>query len=256
MDIKQAKQWLLYEKYNGNISATFINDCERLEAGEPLAYVIGTIPFLHTTIHLDSRPLIPRPETEYWVEKALIIIKQEAESRQDPLHILDLCAGSGAIGVAIAKDIPSASITLAEIDPLHLTTIQKNITANKLSAHNLKILQSDVFSNITGRHDFILTNPPYIDPAQEHTDASVLQYEPHLALFGGTGGMKVIESIIQQAPDFLTDSGQLWIEHEPEQEFLLHELANSFFQISSHRDQYGHIRYSTLTKLPFVKEVQ
>src|SRR5690606_26669366 len=103
MTLNQEEQWLLEEKYAGAESEAFRADLKRLTGGEPLGYVIGHVPFLDCRIHLDSHPLIPRPETEYWVEKAMVAIKEVAggpEAR--PLHVLDLCAGSGCIGVAVA----------------------------------------------------------------------------------------------------------------------------------------------------------
>ncbi len=92
----QDEVWLLREKYQGVKTDAFFEDCARLKNGEPLAYIIGSIPFLNTTIFLDAHPLIPRPETEFWVEKAIAHMNVRA-----PLRILDLCAGSGCIGVAV-----------------------------------------------------------------------------------------------------------------------------------------------------------
>ncbi len=244
-------EWLLREKYHGEKSAAFFADCARLEAGEPLAYIIGYVPFLDCTIYLDSHPLIPRSETEYWVEKAIIEIQR---APKNPLRILDLCAGSGAIGVAVAKAIPEAHVTFAELDPAHLPTIEKNFTHNlsidkTVLAEQYKIVASDLFTNITGRFDFILTNPPYIDQAANTVDESVATHEPHLALFGGQDGLAIIEQIITNAPDYLTTHGQLWIEHEPFQSDAIVGLAVAQgFACTTHKDQYDTARYSVLTR--------
>jgi release factor glutamine methyltransferase len=265
----QEASWLLCEKYHGHDCPAYHEDLARLAAGEPLAYVIGYVPFLGCKIWLDSRPLIPRPETEYWVEKAIITIKQSVTPRgtlgnslgfpseqlttepliDEHLHILDLCAGSGAIGVAVANHIPQSNVTFAEIDHIHLPTIKKNIdhTRSQNSSVNWTITQSDLFENITSTFDFILTNPPYIDPALDRTELSVKNYEPPLALYGGDGGLALIKKIIAQAPIHLQPQGQLWIEHEPEQAEALAALGTTAgFAVTTHPDQYGVLRYSVL----------
>lgn len=222
-------------------SEAFHADLERLRAGEPLAYVIGHISFLNCQIHLDSRPLIPRPETEYWVEKVLPFIKAKGGG----VRVLDLCAGSGCIGVAVAKVIPDAQVTFSEIDPAHIHTIQKNIDTNLIKG--CEAVQSDLFENVSGKFDFILTNPPYIDPVIDRAEAKVKEYEPHLALYGGVRGMEVIDSIIATAPDYLNQDGQLWIEHEPEQSEAVRQSAEANgFQTATHKDQYGIERCSVV----------
>jgi HemK-like putative methylase len=277
----QEYDWLLREKYHGEKSEAFLADCARMESGVPLAYIIGSIPFLDCTIYLDSHPLIPRTETEWWVEQAISVVRNTIQSTHSvavtkspqrkysergrasellpsELHyqVLDLCAGSGAIGVAVAKAIPEAVVTFAEIDPNHLPTIQKNLTENTFIYESIKypVIESDVFSNVTGTFDFILTNPPYIDAKANTVDASVIAHEPHLALFGGIGGMEIIARIITDARAYLTPQiGQLWIEHEPFQADAIMEIAQLHgFESVTYTDQYGTVRYSILT-LPVAK---
>jgi release factor glutamine methyltransferase len=253
--MNKDQEWLLKEKYNGDKSAAFFADCERLASGEPLAYVIGAIPFLDCTIHLNSKPLIPRPETEFWVEKAINTIKSAQGSPRQGLgepwadiRVLDLCAGSGAIGVALAKAIPEAPVTFAELDPNHLPTIKINITGNGIDASRCEMIASDLFQAVTGTFDFILTNPPYIDAAAKTVDESVTAHEPHLALFGGLAGMEIIARIVEGARAKLALPGQLWIEHEPFQSDAIAILADAHgFSATTYPDQYGTHRYSVLT---------
>ncbi len=261
----QEIAWLLKEKYQGEKSDAFFADSERLLAGEPLAYIIGSLPFLNCQIALDSHPLIPRPETEYWTEQAINAIKAES-SRRDlvvrglasnklPVSVLDLCAGSGAIGVAVAKAVPAAHVTFAEIDPAHLPTIKKNLSENLTPEQNdfsgqYEIVASDLFTIVTGNFDFILTNPPYIDKVANTVDDSVIAHEPALALFGGNVGMEIITNIIRGAKTYLNDDGQLWIEHEPFQCDAIATLAAEYqFSVMHHQDQYGTYRYSVLSPL-------
>lgn len=246
----QEADWLLTEKYGGEKNAAFFADVARLEAGEPLAYLIGSIPFLNTTITLSSHPLIPRPETEFWVEKAIAAIKETQNLTERTMHVLDLCAGSGCIGVAVGHAIPESIIHFGEIDAAHLPTITHNCEANGLTEARRRIVQSDLFAGFKTepqlRYDFILSNPPYIDPAIDRAEASVKAHEPALALYGGFAGMELIAHIITQAPNYLLPHGQLWLEHEPEQVEMIATLAEGQFTISIHTDQYGVRRFTQL----------
>jgi len=245
------EQWLLEEKFGGVESEAFHADLVLLQSGTPLAYLIGSIPFLGSTIYLDSHPLIPRTETEFWTEKAIAAIRQDV--RPD-VHVLDLCAGSGAIGVAIAKSLPEIQVDFAEIDLVHLPTIQKNIKYNLSEYSNrleYSVYESDLFENVKEKkYDFILTNPPYIDPEIDRAESSVKLHEPHLALYGGTDGMECITKIIKRAPAHLTPHGQLWIEHEPEQSKEIAVFAKKHgFSSLAYKDQYDVERYSVLKLL-------
>lgn len=257
-DTAREIAWLLREKYGGVESEAFNTDCARLASGEPLGYVIGQVPFLDCRIWLDSCPLIPRPETEYWVEKAALEMKLVSARNAfttTKLRVLDICAGSGAIGVAVAKAVPEAHVTFAEIDEAHLPTIKKNLKENttiysSVFEERFSVVQSDLFTQVEGVFDFILTNPPYIDARANTVDGSVTAHEPHLALFGGEAGMEVIERIVREARASLAPEGQLWIEHEPFQTESLARLAKEHgFSISTHKDQYNIPRYSILRVL-------
>lgn len=250
MSIKREMDWLLQEKHHGQKTEAFTNDCMRLQAGEPLAYLIGWIPFLDCRIYLDSKPLIPRSETEYWTELAIAEIKKADVTTTRPLCVLDLGAGSGAIGVAVAKALPRAHVTFAEIDSTHLPTIKRNLEENlsvnrRVFHRRTKVVTSDLFSSVRGVFNFILTNPPYIDPTLDRTQNSVKDHEPAQALYGGTDGLACITSILAEAASYLAPQGQLWIEHEPEQEAALAALAQKYnWHVTSHSDQYRTIRYS------------
>lgn len=243
--MNQEETWLLEEKYKGTESEAFRADCERLKNGEPLAYIIGYIPFLNCQIFLDSRPLIPRPETEFWVNQAISKINDTEAPR-----VLDLCAGSGAIGIAVAKACEAACVDFVEIDPVHHMSIHRNLEENvphKITQN--KVFVSDLYENIPDKtYHFILSNPPYIDKAAETVAESVALHEPHLALFGGKDGMEIIERVISGAKASLSPHGQLWIEHEPFQSAAIQKLASANgFSCQTQKDQYHTERYSILT---------
>lgn len=236
--------WLLQDKYGGIESDAFKQDIDRLKKGEPLAYVIGWMPFLHTKIWLDSRPLIPRSETEFWVEKAISEINKRLEVGPLVVKVLDLCAGSGCVGVSVLKNVSNTEVHFAEIVDDHHQTIRKNIRENGIDVSRTKQIGGNLFEHITEKYDFILTNPPYIDPKlTERIQKSVKTYEPEKALFGGINGMEIIERIIAEAPQHLNPGGILYIEHEPEQLDAIKKLAPS---AETFKDQFGINRFTRI----------
>ncbi|MDD4661693.1 MAG: HemK family protein methyltransferase [Candidatus Pacebacteria bacterium] len=174
--------------------------------------------FLGSKIDLSLRPLIPRQETEYWVSLILKEIKEGS-------RCLDLFAGSGCIGVSILKNVKNTFCDFGEIDKNLLKQIEINLKG--IESDRYKIIETDIFSNIPGKYDFILTNPPYV--AINRTDevsADVLEYEPHLALFSGDKGMDAIVKLIEDAHEHLNENGLLVIEHDESQKDDIEKLIN------------------------------
>ena len=202
---------LLDEKYSGIATNEYAADKERLAEGEPLAYVIGNQPFLGLTVFLDSRPLIPRPETEWWTEQLLAKITSIYGSDFGSTF-LDLCAGSGAIGCAALARLPDARVYFGEVDPAHEATIQKNIRENHLDASRASVGIGDLFQPFGDMtFDVIASNPPYV-PADRTLPASVAEYEPPRALFAGDDGLEYIRRIAAELPRRLAPGGIAWIE--------------------------------------------
>ena len=233
------EQWLLNEKYNGKETPAYEADKERLAENEPLGYIIGWQPFLGLKIFLDSKPLIPRTETEWWTEQLF----GEISAPSAKLKILDLCAGSGAIGCAALAKLPTAHIYFGEIDPAHEATIQKNIRENKLDSSRADIRIGDLFEPFGDlRFDIIATNPPYV-PSNRRLPKSVVDYEPAQALFAGEDGLDLIRRIATELPKRLTANGVAWIECDSE-----HALtARTLFEIQGlsakiRTDQYDQLR--------------
>lgn len=195
---------LVREKHSGDREAPGVaEDLARLAAGEPLAYVIGDQPFLGLSISLGSRPLIPRPETEWWAELLCERIGDE------PFRVLDLCAGSGAVGLAVLKQCRNARVSFGELVPEHAETIRKNVEQNGLDASRADIRSGDLFAPFEGEQfDIIAANPPYI-PEGRALDGSVTDYEPGEALFSGPDGLSVIRRIAAGAA---ASAPELWME--------------------------------------------
>ncbi len=235
-DTREA-QWLLQEKYKGEESVEFFADLKRLEAGEPLAYLIGNIPFLGVQIDLSKRPLIPRPETEYWVEQTFKHIQEPVAFKA-----LELFAGSGAIGAALLKRFPNAHVDFGEIDPELHQGILSTLAENKLEGRS-HIFQTDVWSGIPAdaRYRYVFANPPYLSEMRtKHIGPSVLSHEPHKALFADSDGMALITTCIQKAPEHLSSDGTVYIEHDDWQAESVRALFNAtgFFDIVTYMDQY------------------
>lgn len=204
-------------------------DVERVQRGEPLAYVLGHIPFLGLSVDLSSHPLIPRPETEWWTELLCTHIGERT------LHVLDLCAGSGAIGLAVLKHCPNAHVTFVELVPEHMKGIETSIENNGLDDSRAELLAGDLFVPVADRvFDIIVTNPPYI-PSGRTLDGSVANYEPPEALFAGEDGLELIRRIAADAPRHIKPGGEVWIETDVAN---IEEAATLFPKVEIRTDQY------------------
>ena len=232
---------LIRDKYDGDADTDIASDMARLSEGEPLAYVIGWVPFLGLRIDLASRPLIPRPETEWWTEELIAHLRERFGD--SPFALLDLCAGSGAIGLAVLKAFPNARVTFAELVPEHLESIRSSIALNGLESSHAKLVASDLFADLgQERFDVIATNPPYI-PEGRSLESSVTEYEPEEALFSGEDGLSLIRRIAAGAKDHLAPGGKLWLEADIENiEEARRLLAISAEKAEIRNDLYGRTR--------------
>lgn len=189
---------------------------ERLQEGEPLAYVLGEWEFYGLTLYVDRNVLIPRDDT---VAVASLAINQAIFLEDDP-RILDLCTGSGCIGLAVASRIKDARVTLADISKDALAVAKKNITAHKLTGR-VSCVQVDALSPapaFLGKFDMIISNPPYITgPEMAELPDSVKDFEPHIALFGGRDGLDFYRSIAANYSRALKPGGYLALEFGEEQ---------------------------------------
>lgn len=211
MDNQKEQELLIRDKYDGNSAADLSKDLARLALGEPLAYVIGWVPFLGLRVSLDSRPLIPRPETEAWTED---LHTRLAEKFGDsPFTFLDLCAGSGAIGLSVLARFPAARVRFAELVSAHCDQIRRNIEESELDVSRATVHIGDLFAAFPKDQcfDVIATNPPYV-PETRALDASVTDFEPMVALYAGNDGLDLIRRIAAEAPQRLEEGGELWME--------------------------------------------
>lgn len=232
---------LIQDKYAGDRSVDLTEDLARIASGEPLAYVIGWIPFLGTTIDLASHPLIPRVETEWWTEQLISHLKERFGEM--PFTLLDLCAGSGAIGIAVMKHMPNAVVTFAELKAEHAVGIEKS--ALQSGAGMPDVLLGNLFEPVEGQSfDIIATNPPYVPDARPLPE-SVVGYEPKEALYAGVDGLTLIRRIAREARAYVKSGGEIWAEcdttHIDEAHLLFLQGGASTATINE--DQYGRPRF-------------
>ena len=184
---------------------------KRIQAGEPLAYVLGQWDFYGMTLFVDKHVLIPRDDTCAVTDLA---IKRALLLSQAP-RILDLCTGSGCIGLAIATRVKDARLTLADLSMDALAVAKKNVKAQKLTSR-AACMQVDALQPppaVLGKFDLIVSNPPYITAEEMvELDASVKDFEPHLALFGGEDGLDFYRSIAKNYKTALKPNGYLCFE--------------------------------------------
>lgn len=240
--LKDDISQLLKDAHNGIRTLRAEKDILRLLKGEPLDYVIGWIPFLGCHIDLSLRPLIPRQETEYWVEHAI----NDLQKRKGVIRVLDLFAGSGCIGIATLAHIPRAHVDFGELDPHLHSQILKNVRINGISKKRARVIRTNIFSGIKGRYDVILANPPYVARNRIRDVApSVLRYEPRKALFGGRDGLRIIRRFLKDASAHLLSGGELWMEFDPHEKVAIARFLKEFGYASweFYKDQFGKWRW-------------
>lgn len=183
---------------------------ERHLNGEPVAYLIGEWEFYGMPLDVSEAVLIPRPDTEVLCEQAIDYLKDLG-----PCRVLDLCAGSGCIGLAIAANAPESRVLLGEISEGAVRICRQNIRRNSLTGQ-VTVMTMDALQpppKAIGEFQCIVSNPPYIPKADiDSLDVSVKNFEPYLALCGGEDGYDFYTSIIQQWKNALVEGGRLYFE--------------------------------------------
>ena len=210
---------------------------QQLGAYKPAQYIIGQADFFGMQLKVDERVLIPRPETEELVELIL------AENPEDKFKILDIGTGSGAIALALAKNRPDWSVTAADISQDALELASENARNQNL---NIFFKKSDCFAEISEKYDIIVSNPPYISREDEsEVGLNVLHSEPHLALFADEDGLAIYRRIAEDAKDYLTDGGKIYLEIGYKQGQSVPELFRKYLpekRVRTLKDQFGQDR--------------
>lgn len=218
------------DKINKNI--------KKVVQGLPIQYITNSQEFMELDFFVDENVLIPQPDTENLVEETLRISTNIKKPK-----ILDLCTGSGAIAVSLAKHLDAGKILATDISKDALSVAK--INCNKNNVGNIELLESDLFNNINEKFNIIVSNPPYIETSVIETLSSEVKSEPKLALDGGEDGLDFYRRIINEAHEFLEKSGYLCLEIGYNQkEKVINFIKNSkkYCNIYSKKDLAGNDR--------------
>lgn len=225
------------EELENNVVNEFKEKIELLKQGIPIQYITNNQEFMGLDFYVDSNVLIPQPDTEILVEEVIGLCKEES-------NVLDLCTGSGAIGVSIAKNIKNAEVTMSDISDKALEIAKKNAINNEV-IDKCKFILSDMFENIQEKFDCIVSNPPYIKTEIITTLDKEVQNEPYLALDGGEDGLYFYKFIAQNAYKYLNEKGILALEigyDQKEEVIELLEKVGIYKEIYCKKDLAGNDR--------------
>jgi release factor glutamine methyltransferase len=251
--LNQPRTWLIAhddEILTEQQAQMFYIMVARRTAGVPMAYLLGTREFMGLTFCVSPHVLIPRPDTETLVNKAIEVIRENDKLNDStesqvavPIQVLDMGTGSGAIAISIAKACPNVQIDATDFSAEALGIARLNAEclgvkvnwflgdwyhalANQASSvHKAKGMTEDklidqaehvvngLHLEVNKRYDLIVSNPPYIQCDDEHLAQGDLRFEPPQALTDGADGLTALKKIIEQAPIWLKPGGQVWVEH-------------------------------------------
>ena len=210
---------------------------DRRLKNEPIAYIIEKCEFMGMNFLLNNHTLIPRPDTEILVEKAIEIIDKNNFNTA-----LDIGTGSGAIAISLAKYC-NINVTALDVNNKAIEMAKKNADINNVQ--NIEFIQSDIFEKINNKYDIIVSNPPYIKTKDIKTlEKNVKDYEPILALDGGKSGLIFYEKITNNAIKYLNKNGYLMFEIGYDQAKNVKNIMenNNFYNITVLKDLSGHDR--------------
>lgn len=207
----------------------------RRALGEPAAYILGEKEFWSLSLTVGPAVLIPRPETELVVERALTHLSPGADA-----DVLDLATGSGAIALAIASERPACRVTGTDLSRDAIAVAAGN--ARRLGLDRVGLLVGPWYEPVHGmRFGLIASNPPYIALGDPRVERSVLRFEPHAALYAGPTGLEAIGEIVSGAQKHLQSGGWLVLEHGDLQATAVRALLSNagFESVATHRDLAG-----------------
>lgn len=215
-----------------NIVANFKNKLEELKNGKPIQYITNKQEFMGLDFYVNENVLIPQPDTEMLVEEAINVAKQNVTK-----SVLDICTGSGAIAIALKKNLDSVQVTASDISVEALEVAKENAKNNEVE---INFICSDMFENIVGKFDLIVSNPPYIENEIIKTLPQEVQNEPYIALAGGEDGLDFYKIIAKQGKKFLNSQGYIAVEIGYNQR----ESVIEIFELEGYKEIYSKKDYS------------
>lgn len=237
--LERQRAWLLAHldaDLDISTGGRFLEMLARCEAGEPLAYVLGWKEFFGRRFQLDARVLIPRPETELMIEKAIDFMGSQREG----LLVADVGTGSGCVAVTLAAEMPGLRVVATDLSLAALRVAQINADEHGV-ADGVRLIQTDLLAPFPKLFDVICANLPYI-PAYKIPYLRVAEREPHIALNGGQDGLEFVRRLIITLPDWLKQGGRAYIEIDQDQAEAVLETSQRTLpqaQISVIKDMAG-----------------
>ena len=240
MKFEDKVEQLRIKKHQGRETPEFLADVAKMTEGEAYEYLLGEVVFCGAKVDLSLRPMIPRIETEFWVQQAIEDLL--ATRRQFVLRVLDLFSGSGNVGLAVAKNIPEATVDFIEVDPNLKAGVENSIIRNNIKKLRTRVLTGDTWEGAGGFYDVIFAVPPYVPPHMKDEVMKELGAEDPLSFFDKEDGYYYHKQVLSRAKEFLKDDGVLYLEFDTTQREKIEQLAqeygwtNYFFL----KDPYGH----------------
>lgn len=222
----------------------------RYRAGEPLQYVLGRWSFRRLDLYVDRRVLIPRPETELVAEAAIELARARLDEVGDPVRVVDLGTGSGAIGLSLAAELPlgRAEVWLTDVSEAALDVARANLAGLGRHGAGVRLAAGSWFAalpdQLRGRLDVVVSNPPYLADGDPEVADEVVEWEPAAALFAGPDGLDAVRAILAEASTWLAPGGWLVLEIGHRQGARVRELvtAAGFASVEVRSDLAGRDR--------------
>ena len=239
-----TKEYLIInqeEKLNKEIEQKYKIAINKIIKGYPIQYITKNQEFMKLKFFVNENVLIPRADTEILVEE---VIKCAKTINKEIINILDLCTGSGAIGISLAKYISNSFITMSDISCEALDVALINAKNNNVE-NKTQIIQSNLFEKIKGKFDIIVSNPPYIEKNEISKLDLNVQNEPVIALDGGIDGLNFYRKIANDAYKYLNENGYLFLEigyNQKETVTNIIEKTNMYKNIECIKDLSGNDR--------------
>ena len=215
------------------------NAIEKVIEGTPLQYITRKQEFYGLNFYVNENVLIPQPDTEVLVEETIKIIKENSFNK-----VIDMCSGSGCIGISIAKNVDYVQLTMLDIDRLALEVSKIN-SERILPDRKINFIESDMFAELEEEFDVIVSNPPYIETNTIKTLSKQVQNEPKIALDGGEDGLEYYKTLIDESHKYLSDNGYLCMEigyNQKEDVIKLLEKNGNYINIYAKQDLSGNDR--------------
>lgn len=241
MKFEDKVQGLREKKYKGKETPEFLADVTKMAEGEAYEYILGDVLFCGAKIDLSLRPMIPRPETEFWVAQVI-----ESITQGEPAYtrrMLDLFSGSGNVGLSMLKHFDEATVDMIEFDPRLKEQIEISITKNNIRKTRTRVLTGNTWEGAVGSYDVITAVPPYVPQSMKEEVMKELHAEDPLYFFDKEDGFYYHNQVLSKAKNFLKENGTLYLEFDITQRLHIEELAK----------EYGFSNYSFL-KDPYTNE--